>query len=319
MSERLQDLNFLHLFYFWMVVRHGSISSACQRLHLTQPTISTQLRKLERSLGHQLFNRGKRELELSEVGKTIYEYADEMFAVGREMLGALRGMPSDRAMRLMVGIPMIMPKLVTYRLLEPVLNFPKPLQIVCHEAQLDTLLADLLRHHYDVILSDTPIQPRQRVRSFNHHLGDCGISICASPLLAAKHRRRFPESLHGAPFLLPPPNTEIRRALDRWFDAQGFEPRIVAEINDSALLKEFGHGGAGLFPVPTAVLREVQQQYNVTLVGRLDELRLHFYAITLERKLTHPALVAIAQAAKGGLFSAANTGPIADAGLRGMD
>jgi LysR family transcriptional activator of nhaA len=305
MTEKLQDLNFLHLFYFWMVVRHRGITAACELLHLTQPTISTQIRKLEKSLGQALFDRSGRELELTPVGKTVFEYADEMFAVGREMLGALRGTPSDRAMRLMVGIPMVMPKLITYRLLEPVLHLPQPVQVVIHEAPLDDLVSDLLRHQYDVILSDTPIAPHQRVRSYNHPLGVSEIAICGRADLAVRYRKRFPESLDGAPLLLPTPNTDLRRQLDRWFDESGYAPRVVAEINDSALLKEFGHAGAGLFPVCATVLEEVKQQYDVELVGNLEQVRMQFYAITLQRKLTHPAVVAISQNAKEGLLTAA--------------
>lgn len=305
MTEKLQDLNFLHLFYFWMVVRHRGITPACELLHLTQPTISTQLRKLEKSLGQELFDRSRRELDLTPVGKTVFEYADEMFAVCREMLGALRGSPNGRALRLMVGIPLVMPKLITYRLLEPVLHMPQPVQLVINEAPLEALVADLLRQEYDVILSDTPIAPHQRVRSFNHLLGESEITICGRPELAAHYRKRFPQSLDGAPLIMPAPNTEMRRQLDRWLDDSGYAPRVVAEINDSALIKEFGQAGAGLFPVCAAVLPEVQRQYHVEPIGNLADVRIQFYAITMQRKLTHPAVVAISQNAKEGLLAPA--------------
>jgi len=303
MIEKLQDLNFLHLFYFWMVVRHRGITPACELLHLTQPTISTQIRKLERALGHKLFDRSGRELELTDVGKMVFEYADDMFGVGRELLGSLRGIPSDRMMRLMVGMPMVMPKLIIYRLLEPVFQMRQPVQVTIDQAPLDTLVADLLRHQYDVILSDTPLGPHRRVRTYHHLLGECGIGICARAELAARYRKRFPQSLDGAPFLLPTPNTEMRRLLDRWFDDTGIAPQILAEISDSALLKEFGRAGTGLFPVCAAVVSEVKRQYEVELVGQLGELRLPFYAITLQRKLTHPAVVAISQRARDGLLA----------------
>jgi LysR family transcriptional activator of nhaA len=182
---------------------------------------------------------------------------------------------------------------------------PQPVQLVIHEEPLDALIADLLRHQYDVILSDTPIAPHQRVRSYNHLLGESEIAICGRPDLAARYRKRFPESLDGAPMLLPTSNTEMRRQLDRFLDDAGYAPRIVAEINDSALLKEFGNAGAGLFPVCAAVLEEVKQQYDVELVGTLEQVRMQFYAITLQRKLTHPAIVAISQNAKEGLLAAA--------------
>jgi LysR family transcriptional regulator, transcriptional activator of nhaA len=303
MTERLQDLNFLHLFYFWMVVRHGSITTACERLHVTQPTISTQIRKLEKALGHQLFDRSGRELTLTDVGRTVFDYAEDMFSVGREMLGALRGLPSSRAMRLVVGTPMILPKLITYRLLEPVLRFRQSVQIVCHEAPLEDLVSGLLRHRYDVILSDTPITSQQRIRSFNHPLGDSGIAICGTKELATRLRRRFPKSLDGAPILLPAVNSEYRRVLDRWLDDEGCVPQIVAEFDDSALLKEFGHAGVGVFPIPAVVVPEVKRQYQVEVIGQIPEVRVHFYAITLERKLTHPLVMVISQAAKEGLLA----------------
>jgi LysR family transcriptional activator of nhaA len=226
-----------------------------------------------------------------------------MFAVGRELLGALRGLPSDRALRLHVGVPMVMPKLITYRLLQSVFCLPQTVHLICREAPLDALVADLMRHRQDIILSDAPIPAATRVKSYNHLLGDCGVAICGTRELAGRYRRRFPQSLEGAPLLLPTANTELRRSLDRWFDEQGYTPRIVAEFDDSALLKEFGHGGAGLFPVPAAVLGEVKRQYIVDLVGRLDEVRTRFYAITLQRKLIHPAIVAISQAARQGLLA----------------
>ncbi len=303
MTEKLQDLNFLHLFYFWTVVRQGNISAACESLHVTQPTISTQIRKLEKSLRQQLFDRSGRGLALTDVGKMVFDYADDIFAVGREMLGALRGLPHDRSLKLMVGIPMVISKLIVYRLLEPILHFPQSVQIVCHEAPLETLIADLIQHRYDVILSDAPVSPHSRTRSFSHPLGSCGVSICASRELGARIRRRFPESLDGAPILLPTANTELRRAMDRWYDERGFVPRIVGEFDDSALIKEFGQAGAGVFPIPSAVLNEVKQQYRVQLVGQLEDIKLQFYAITLERKMTHPAVVAISQGAKEGLLA----------------
>jgi len=297
MIDRLQDLNFLHLFYFWVVVRHGSISTACEHLHLTQPTISTQIRKLEKSLGHQLFDRSGRGLSLTDVGTNVFEYADDIFSSGRELLGSLRGMPSDRSLRLNVGVPMYLPKLITYRLLEVVLRMPEPVRIHCQEAPLDELVSDLVRHRHDVILSDMPIPSNSRIRSFNHPLGDCAVAFCAVAPLAKEYGPNFPESLDKAPLLLPSANTELRRSLDRWFDEQEFTPRVVAEFDDSALLKEFGSGGAGVFPIPAAVLPDVKRQYGVESLGILESVRCRFYAITAQRKLIHPAVVAISESA----------------------
>ncbi len=301
--ENLEELNFSHLLYFWTVARDGSIASACKRLNLSQPTISMQIRKLENTLGQRLFDRTGRQMVLTPVGRTVYEYADEMFLLGRELLGTLRGLPGKRSGRLHVGIPTFLPKLITYRLLEPVLHLPQPLQLVCHEAELGELVSGLSKHKYDVILTDTPVQAHAGVRAFNHSLGDCDIAICGMRSLAARYRSRFPESLDGAPFLLPTLATEVRRTLDRWFDAVGIAPRIVGEFDDSALMKEFGGGGAGLFPMPAVVLPEVKRQYNVELVGQLTRYRVRYYAVTTERKLTHPPVVVIAQTAKAGLLN----------------
>ncbi|PQO42028.1 LysR family transcriptional regulator [Blastopirellula marina] len=297
MIERLQDLNFLHLFYFWMAVRQGSITAACDHLHLSQPTVSAQIKKLEKSLGHQLFDRTGRDLKLTEVGGTVMEYADVIFSTGREMLGSLRGLPSEKALRLNVGVPMFVPKLITYRLLEVVLKFPEPVQINYHEASMEQLVDDLVRHRLDVLISDQPIPSDNKINSFNHPLGDCAIAFCAVESLAQQLREDFPNSLRDAPLLLPSPNTAFRRNLDRWFDQHDICPKIVAQFDDSAMLKEFGSGGAGIFPTPAAVVDRVCRQYGVELVGTLDEVRSHFFAITAQRRLIHPVVVAISEEA----------------------
>jgi LysR family transcriptional activator of nhaA len=301
--EHLQDLNFLHLYYFWRVVRDGSIATACQRLQLTQPTISAQIRKLEKGLGHRLFDRSGRKLVLTEVGTTVYEYAEDIFDLGRELIGTLRGMPGRRSSRLYVGVPNCLPKLITYRLLEPVLQPPYEVQIVCRESSPNELLHELTRHKYDVILADAPLTSDSSMRGFNHPLGECSIAICGTKSLAEKYRPDFPKSLHGAPFLLLTPATEMRRSMDRWFDEHDCVPRIACEFDDSALMKEFGGRGAGLFAMPAAVLEEVTRQYNVDLVGFLPTVRVRYYAITSDRKLNHPAVVAIAAQARRGLLS----------------
>lgn len=297
MIDRLQDLNFLHLFYFWVAVRQGSITAACDHLHLSQPTVSAQIKKLEKSLGHQLFDRSGRELQLTEVGSIVMEYADEIFSTGREMLGSLRGMEAEQTLRLNVGVPMYVPKLITYRLLEVVLRLPTPVQIDYHQASMEELIQGLVQHRHDVILSDCPIPSSGKLSSFNHPLGDCAISFCAIKPLADQLRADFPASLKRAPMLLTSPQTAIRRSLDHWFDQNGINPMIVAQFDDSAMLKEFGSGGAGIFPVPVAVIDRVCSQYNVELIGTLSEVRSHFFAITAQRKLVHPAVVAISEEA----------------------
>ncbi len=296
--DNLQDLNFQHLLYFWAVAREGSIAGACHRLHVGQPTVSMQIRKLEKSLGHPLFDRSGRSLVLTELGRTVFDYADEMFSLGRELLGALRGLPGKRTGRLHVGIPTYLPKIITHRLLQPVLQMPDRVQLVCHEGEVGELVAGLGRHKFDAILADTPVHGSTGVRTFNHPLGECDVTICGAPDLAARVREGFPQSLEGAPLLLPTAVTEMRRALDRWFDDMMFTPNIVAEFDDSALMKEFGGASGGLFPVPSAMVADIQNQYDVAPVGRLPQVRVRYFVVTTERKLTHPATIVIAQTAK---------------------
>jgi LysR family transcriptional activator of nhaA len=306
--DNLQALNFSHLLYFWAVARDGSIARACQRLHLRQPTISMQIRKLERSLGHRLFDRSGRNLVLTDVGRTVFEYADEMFSLGRELMGTLRGLPGKRTGRLHVGIPTFMPKVITYWLLAPVLRQQPGSQLICHEAELNELVVGLARHKFDAILADRPIQNTQGVRCFNHLLGESEIAFCGAPALAAEFGKDFPNALEGCPLLLPSLATEMRRAIDRWFDDRDFNPRIVAEFDDSALMKEFGGGGAGVFPIPSTVVPQVRSQYGVEVLGHLTDVHVRYYVVTTERKLTHPATVVIAQSAKRGLDGEASAG-----------
>jgi len=297
-------LNYHHLLYFWTVAREGSVTKACGVLNLTQPAISAQIRTLERSLGERLFEKRGRLLTLTETGRLVYRYADEIFTIGRELQETLAGRPSGRPARLTVGVVEALPKLVAYRLLEPALRGPDPVHLVLREDRLERLLADLAVHALDIVLSETPIPPSTRVKAFSHLLGECGVTIFGAPQLADAHRRRFPQSLDGAPFLLPTDNTTLRRSLDQWFDRHGAAPRVVAEIEDSAVLKVFGQEGAGLFAAPTAVEREVRRQYGVRVVGRIAEVRERFYAISAERRIRHPAVLALTSAARDEIFAA---------------
>jgi LysR family transcriptional activator of nhaA len=297
-------LNYHHLLYFWTVAREGSVTKACGVLNLTQPAISAQIRTLERSLGEKLFEKRGRLLALTETGRLVYRYADEIFTIGRELQETLAGRPSGRPARLTVGVVEALPKLVAYRLLEPALRGPDPVHLVLREDRLERLLADLAVHALDIVLSETPIPPSTRVKAFSHLLGECGVTIFGAPQLADALRRRFPQSLDGAPFLLPTENTTLRRSLDQWFDRHGAAPRVVAEIEDSAVLKVFGQEGAGLFAAPTAVEREVRRQYGVRVVGRIAEVRERFYAISAERRIRHPAVLALTSAARDEIFAA---------------
>jgi LysR family transcriptional activator of nhaA len=295
-------LNYHHLLYFWTVAREGSVTKACAVLNLTQPAISAQIRTLERSLGEKLFEKRGRHLALTETGRMVYRYADEIFTIGRELQETLAGRPSGRPARLTVGVVQALPKLMAYRLLEPALRGPDPVHLVLHEDRLERLLGELALHTLDIVLSDTPIPASARVKAFSHPLGECGVTIFAASELADAHRRRFPASLDGAPFLLPTETTTLRQSLDQWFTRQGIKPTAVAEIEDSAVLKVFGQAGIGLFAAPTAVEREVRRQYSVRVVGRIAEVRERFYAISVERRIRHPAVLALTSAARDEIF-----------------
>jgi LysR family transcriptional regulator, transcriptional activator of nhaA len=303
-SSGMEWLNYHHLLYFWTVAREGSIAKACQKLSLAQPTISGQLRLLEETLGEKLFARAGRGLVMTEVGQVVYRYADEIFGLGRELQDVLKGRPRGRPARLLVGISDQMPKLIAYRALQPVLAMPEPIHLVCHEDSPERLLAELSEHRLDVVLSDVPITPLVRVKAFNHLLGSCGASLFATPPIANRYRRRFPASLDGAPFLLPIEGSALRRSLDEWFEAHNIRPRIVGEFKDSALLKTFGQAGAGIFAAPSAIEKEVRAHYKTPVLARLETVVESFYAISIERKLKHPAVLAISEAARDQLFAA---------------
>ena len=304
-------LNYHHLLYFWTTARAGSIAAAASQLHLSQPTLSSQIKKLERSLGLALFQRRGRTLELTEMGQIAYRYADEIFGLGQELLDALRGRPVGGALRFVVGIPDVVPKLIVHRLLAPVLEMPEPVHLVTYEGKFDQLLADLALHKLDVVLAENPLPPTASVRAFSHPLGECTTCFLATPGLAARHRQDFPTSLNGAPMLLPTQNTAARRALEQWFDRHHVRPAVQHEFEDSALLKVFGQAGAGLFPSPSAIAAEVCRQYAVEWVGEAAEVRQSYYAISVERRLQHPAVIAIAHAAREGLDASHRGGRLA--------
>lgn len=296
-------LNYRHLLYFWTVVREGSILQACKQLRLSQPTISAQLHTLEDQLGEKLFQRSGRKLELTEIGRVVYGYADEIFTLGRELTDTLQGRPSGRPIRFTVGITDAMPKLIAYRLLEPALRMPQLVHLVCLEGKTQQLLADLMTHGLDLVLSDAPAGPESHIKAYNHLLGECPIEIFGTANLISPLKKGFPKSLDGAPMLLPVTGTALRRSLDQWFEQRSIRPRIVAEMADSALLKVFGATGVGLFPAPAVIEREIRRQYGVRPLATLDGVHERFYAISVERKLKNPAVVAISASARTELFA----------------
>lgn len=299
-------LNYHHLLYFWMVAKEGGISRAAEQLHLAQPTLSSQIKKLEKSLRAELFVRAGRSMVLTETGQTVYRYADEIFSLGRELTDTLQGRPSLERLRFAIGVPDVLPKLVVYELLKPALGMKEQVQFVCYEGKLPDLLAELTLHRLDIVLADSPITPASHVRAFNHLLGECGVTVFGAAKLARQYRRGFPASLQGAPMLLPTQNTSLRRELERWFDEKAIHPNVLHEFEDSAVLKVFGQAGEGLFVTPTAIETQVSKQYSVRPVGRIAEVQERFYAISVERRLKHPAVVAISQTARDELFGRRN-------------
>jgi LysR family transcriptional activator of nhaA len=299
----VQPLNYHHLLYFYVVAREGSIARATKVLDLTQPTISGQLRTLEQALGEKLFERRGRNLVLTETGHVIYRYAEEIFSLGDELMRTLHGQPTSGPLRFAVGVSDSLPKLTTYRLLAPAFALQAPMRLLLRIGKTDQLLADLSIHALDLVLADTPINPGVKVRAFNHLLGECDVTVFATAALAHKYRRNFPRSLQDAPFLLPTQGTALRRSLEQWFEAENIHPAVAAEVEDMALLQVLGQEGLGLFAAPTVVEDEIRRQYRVEPIGRIEAVRERFYAISIDRKLKHPAVLAISKAAKGSLFS----------------
>lgn len=299
----MEWLNYHHLFYFWTVVREGSIAAAARRLRLSQPTVSEQLASLEETMGEPLFRRGARGIAMTEMGATVHRYADAIFALGRELQDTVTGRPTGRPMRLAVGVADVVPKLVAHRLLAPALALDQEVRVVCYEDKPERLWSELSLHGLDLVLADAPVGPASTGAGaaaplYSHLLGECDVAIFGTPALAARYRRGFPGSLDGAPFLMPIAGTALRRSLDQWFESHHIAPRIAGEFQDSALLQVFGQAGVGLFAAPSAVLDEIRRRYRLTVLGRIETIRERYYAISSERKLAHPAVVAISKAAR---------------------
>jgi LysR family transcriptional activator of nhaA len=295
-------LNYHHLLYFYVVAREGGVGKASKVLRVAPPTISGQVRLLEESLGEKLFAREGRGLVLTEVGRTVYQYAEEIFSVGRELMDTLRGRPTGRPRRLVVAVTDSLPKLVAHELIRPALSSDEPLRLIVREGAHDRLLQELVAGSVDVVLSDAPVAPPNRIKAFNHNLGECGTSFVARKSIADALRGEFPQSLQGQPMLVPGENTGARRSLDAWLDAHSLRPMIVAEFDDRALLKVFGADGLGIFTVPSVIEKDVCKQFDLEVVGRVAQMRARFYAITVERRVKHPSVVAICNSAKTRLF-----------------
>jgi LysR family transcriptional activator of nhaA len=303
MTSRMEWVNYHHLLYFWVVAREGGLVAAGKVLRLSHPTLSAQIHALERHLGEKLFSKVGRKLALTDVGRVVYRYADEIFTLGREMVDTVKGRSTGQPVRLDVGVVDVVPKLIVRRLLQPALSLPEPVRIVCYEASYEKLLGDLAQHSLDIVIADSPVPSGSSVRAFNHLLGETGVSFLATKKLVRTYQRGFPKSLDGAPMLLPLDRSPLRRALNQWFERNAIKPRVVAEFEDSALLKVFGADGIGVFPAPTTVANEVCTQHAVQVLGHVPEVKERFYAVSVERRLKNPAVVAITDAARHELFA----------------
>lgn len=294
-------LNYHHLLYFWTAAREGSVSKAAAQLRLAQPTVSAQIRALERALGEPLFLREGRRLALTDAGRIVHRYADDIFGLGREMRHALAGHAPSRPQVLNVGVGDAVPKLIVYRMLRPALR-GRTFRLMCREGAQQALLADLATHALDIVIADAPAAAQAGIKVFSHLLGESDTAFFAPAKLAARLRRRFPDSIDGAP-MLAPSSGAMRRELDAWFDGIGVRPDIIGEFDDSALMKTFSHGAQALFPAPAAIAGDVARAYRVRQIGRTHEVREKYYVLSAERRIKHPAVVALTTAARSELFS----------------
>jgi LysR family transcriptional activator of nhaA len=299
----MEWLNYHHLHYFWTVAKEGSLKKAAEKLHVSQPSISAQIATLEGALGEPLFQRSGRSKVLTDAGQIALTYADEIFGLGRELVDALKQRPSAKALRLYVGVADSFPKLVTNEILKPVFTMPQTCHVICREGKIEDLLAQLASHRLDIVLADEPASSSTKIRTYNHPLGETGTTFCAAGRLAAKLKPGFPKSLHDAPALLPAENTAFRRTLENWFRELGVRPRVVAEFEDLALMKVMAAEGRGFITVPNIVADEAVGRYKFHLIGSTTRCKVQFYAISAERRITHPAVVLVTTKAQGRLNS----------------
>jgi LysR family transcriptional activator of nhaA len=299
----MEWLNYHHLQYFFAVARTGSISKASEELHVSAPAISAQLRSLQENFGEKLLTRSGRNLVLTEMGRIVFSYAEEIFALGQELMNTVKERPTGRPLRLVIGVVDVVPKMIAHWLIEPALRLREPVRIICREGSSDQLLAQLATHQLDVVISDVPTNPNVKIRAYNHLLGECGTTFVATPRLAKSLKKKdLPQSLQQAPLLLPTENTAVRRSLDFWLDSHGIRPIIAGEFQDYALLRAFGQAGRGIFPIPSVFETQLREE-SLQRIGRTEEIRSRFYAISVERKIKHPAVLAICDTARQQLFS----------------
>jgi LysR family transcriptional regulator, transcriptional activator of nhaA len=295
-------MNFKHLHYFWTVARSGSVARASERLHLTPQTVSAQIKLLEQRLDATLFRPAGRGLELTEAGRLALSYADEIFALGDALEAALASRSGALAPPFRVGITDVVPKALAYRMLAPARHLADPVRLICREGKLDRLLTELSLHKLDMVLADRPIPENMSVRGFSRKLGESTLAFFAAPALA-EGCGEFPRCLDNAPLFMPGDDATVRGRIERWLEQMRIAPRVVGEFDDGALMKAFGKEGGGFFPSPALLADEIEAQYGVKLVGRVDEVSEEFYAITREQNSRHPAAHAIIEAAQSALLT----------------
>lgn len=293
----MKELNFKHLRYFWMVGKNGSIVSASGQLNLSPQSISAQLGDLENNLGVQLFRKLGRGLELTDMGRRIFSYADEIFSLGNELLEVAQDQEVRKSLPFRIGITDSVPKSVAYRVIEPVLHIDEPIRLICREGRISDLLPEMAVNQLDIVIADRPMPTNMNVRAYNHLLGESRLAIFATKsLLEIYQELSFPNNLHNAPFLMPGADFAFQKKLISWLETKKIYPNIVAEFDDSALLKSFGQAGAGFFAGPDAIADYICRQYEVEKVGNIDTVTEQLFAITTERRLTHPAVISIVKA-----------------------
>ena len=296
-------MNFKHLHYFWRVAKAGGIARASEQLHLTPQTISGQISLLEDDFGTPLFSKSGRKLVLTDAGRLALGYAQDIFTLGSELEESLRNYPAGgRPVEFRVGVADAVSKTIAYRLIEPATRLPESVRIVCREWKLDSLLVELASHRLDLVIAGEPIPPSVSVRAYNHLLGKSGMSFFATARLRKTLKGKFPACLAGVPMLVPGVDTAVRSRLDQWCEANKLRHRVVGEFDDSALMKVFGQHGAGVFMGPTVLESEIETQYEVKALGRTEEIVEEFFAISVERRITHPCVIAITKAARDRLF-----------------
>jgi len=298
----MEWLNYHHLRYFYVAAKEGSLKKAAETLHVSQPSISEQIKELEEALGEALFRRSGRSNVLTDAGQIVFRYAEEIFSLGAELLRAVKQRPGLRSLRFYVGVADALPKLVVNDILKPALAMQQAVHIICREGKLEDLLAQLAAHRLDIVLTDEPAPSSLKFKAFTHLLGESAVIFCAAPRLAARLRRGFPASLHEAPALLPTENTALRRSLESWFQQRQIRPRVVAEFDDAALLKVMAADEKGFAPIPAVVAEEAIRRYRLQKIGVSPECKEQFYAITAERRIVHPAAVTIPRNAQNHMF-----------------